>query len=231
MSWDRLLWGIEFSSKDGHRDAPMLIRRKQSLNLYDVVLADPPWHFNNFSADKPGMLHDRSRGANRYYVTATTDDICNLVPPAKDDSVLFLWACWPMLPDAMRVISAWGFEYKTLAWVWVKANKTGFGFFTGMGYYTRSNSEPCLLATRGNLPKPANRSIQALIYSPIRQHSRKPDEQYVKIEKLYPDANYLEMFARHRRQKWDVFGNEVEGSISLLPSNNGLHPTPEKRRG
>jgi N6-adenosine-specific RNA methylase IME4 len=182
---------------------------------YDVILADPPWHFRNYSADAPGMLHERSRGANRHYVTATTDDICKLSPPANDNAVLFLWACWPMLSDAMQVISAWGFEYKTLAWVWVKANPTGFGFFHGMGYYTRSNSEPCLLATRGNLPKPTNRSIQALIYSPVQAHSKKPDDQYRKIESLYPNKRYLEMFARRPRPGWDVFGNQVANSISL----------------
>lgn len=178
---------------------------------YDVIMADPPWHFENYSADAPGMLHDRSRGANRYYPTATTADICKLVPPASGASVLFLWACWPMLVDALQVITAWGFEYKTIAWVWVKANPHGFGFFHGMGYYTRSNSEPCLLATRGNPKKPANRSIQALIYSPVRQHSRKPDEQYAKIDALYPNSNKLEMFCRRPYPGWDVFGNEVDG--------------------
>ena len=189
--------------------------KAKAMSLYDVILADPPWHFQNYSADEPGKLHNRSRGANRYYVTATTDDICELVPPAKDNAVLFLWACWPLLPDALRVITAWGFEYKTLAWVWVKSNPTGFGFFHGMGYYTRSNSEPCLLATRGKLPKPANRSIQALMYEPVKEHSRKPDEQFRKIEALYPNMNYLEMFARRPRSGWSVFGNEVEGSIRL----------------
>lgn len=192
--------------------------------LYDVILSDPPWHFQNWGADEPGMLHTRSRGANKHYVTATTEDICKLVLPAKESAILFLWAVWPMLPDALQVITSWGFEYKTIAWVWVKANPTGFGFFTGMGYYTRSNTEPCLLATRGNLPKPANRSIQALIYEAVKEHSRKPDDQYRKIESLYPDMSYLEMFARRRRLGWDVFGNEVEGSISL-PSNNASTQT------
>lgn len=191
---------------------------------YKVILADPPWYFRNFSADKPGMIHTRSRGANKHYPTMTTDDICSLpvADLAEEDSILFLWACWPTLPDAMRVISAWGFEYKTLAWVWIKANRTGFGFFSGMGYYTRANSEPCLLATRGNPSKPANRSVPALIYSAVMGHSRKPDEQYNNIEKLYPDGRRLELFARRRWPGWDVFGNEIKDSISILPSGNGL---------
>lgn len=186
---------------------------------YDVILADPPWHFRNYAADAPGMIHHRSRGANRYYPTMTTRDICDLRIPAAEDAVLFLWACWPLLPDVLQVITGWGFEYKSLAWVWVKANPTGFGFYMGMGYYTRANSEPCLLATRGHLPKPANRGILSLIYSAVREHSRKPSDQYRKIESLYPDMRYLELFARCKRPGWDVWGNEVESDIEL--STNG----------
>lgn len=187
--------------------------------MYSVILADPPWHFRNYSADEPGMTHDRSRGANRYYPTMTTESICQLQVPAADDSVLFLWACWPMLPDAMRVIDAWGFEYKTLAWVWVKANPTYTGFFKGMGYYTRSNSEPCLLATRGNLPKPVCRSVSSVLYTPVREHSKKPDEQYGKIERLYPKGARLELFARRPWAGWDRWGNEVESDVVIEESH------------
>ena len=181
---------------------------------YGVIMADPPWHFNNYSADAPGMMHDRSRGANRHYPTMSTADICALPIPATDDAILFLWACWPLLPEALTVIESWGFEYKSLAWIWVKAKRSGFGFFTGMGYYTRANSEPCLLATRGNPKKPVNRGIQALIYSPVHEHSRKPDEQYRKVEALYPGP-YLELFARRTRPGWDAWGNEVESTVTL----------------
>lgn len=190
---------------------------------FDVILADPPWHFRNYSADEPGKMHNRSRGANRYYPTMTTEDICNLNIPIADNAILFMWACWPLLPDAMQVIESWGFEYKSLAWIWIKSNPTGFGFFTGRGYYTRSNSEPCLLATRGSLPKPANRGILSLIYSPVMQHSRKPDDQYRKIEALYPDKKYLELFARRKRDGWHSWGNEIESSVAVTQYNNGLH--------
>lgn len=182
---------------------------------YDVILADPPWHFRNYSADEPGMTHNRSRGANRYYPTMTTADICNLSIPAADNAVLFLWACWPLLPDALSVIDAWGFDYKSIAWVWVKANKTGWGFFSGQGYYTRANSEPCLLATRGTLPKPANRGIMSLIYSAVAEHSRKPDDQYRKIEALYPGKRYLELFARRPWPGWAAWGNQVESDVMI----------------
>ena len=187
---------------------------------FDVILADPPWHFQNYAADEPGMLHDRSRGANRYYPTMTTADICAMQVPADDNAVLFMWSCWPMLLDAVDVVRAWGFEYKTIAWVWVKSQRSGFGFFTGMGYYTRSNSEPCLLATRGKVSKPVDRGVQALIYSPIRKHSQKPDEQYRKIERLYPGKRYLELFARRSRPGWSVWGNEVNSDI-IVPLFGG----------
>ena len=183
------------------------------MNKYDICLSDPPWYFKNYSADAPGEIHDRSRGAARYYPTMKTIDIMsipvNLV--VEDNALLFIWAVWPLLPDALQVIKAWGFEYKTIAWVWIKANKSGMGFFTGMGYYTRSNSEPCLLATRGKVRRPVHKGIQSLIYSPVREHSRKPDDQYRKIESLYPDKKYLELFARRERKNWASWGNEVEG--------------------
>lgn len=147
----------------------------------------------------------------------TTAEICALPISelAADNAVLFLWSCWPILPDSLKVIEAWGFEYKSLAWIWIKSNPTGFGFFTGMGYYTRANSEPCLLATRGSLPKPVDRGILSIIYSPVRQHSKKPDDQYRKIEALYPNRRYLELFARRKRPKWSAWGNEVASDIVL----------------
>jgi len=182
---------------------------------YNVILADPPWHYNNYAAKEPGMMHDRARGPNKYYPTMTVEDIGGLSVPSANSSVLFMWATWPLLPEAFEVIRAWGFEYKTLAWVWVKANKGGLGFFTGMGYYTRANSEPCLLAVKGKPDKPANRGIQALIYSAVRAHSKKPQDQYRKIEALYPSARYLELFARRTRPGWDVWGNEVDSNVKL----------------
>ena len=179
--------------------------------LYRIILADPPWRFTAWS----GNTGKNGRTADKHYPTTMTDALCRFSIPAAENSVLFLWACWPTLPDAMRIISAWGFEYKTIAWVWVKLNPSSVGFHFGLGYYTRANSEPCLLATRGHVPKPKARDIQALICSPIREHSRKPDEQYAKIERLYPDGPYLEMFARRKRDGWSAWGNEIENDIEI----------------
>ena len=178
--------------------------------MYDVILADPPWTFSVWNADKS----DR-HVSHKYPIMETnkiaTLPICDLV---NDDAILFLWATWPNLKDALLVLDLWGFEYKTIGWTWVKAKRSGFGFHFGMGYYTRANTEPCLLAVRGTMPV-ARHDIQALIYSPVREHSRKPDEQYAKIEKLYPNKRYLELFARHKREGWDAWGNEVESDVEL----------------
>lgn len=178
---------------------------------YDIILADPPWDFKVWSKDTGS-----GRSASAHYNTMDLESICKL--PVRDiankNSVLFLWGVWPRIYDTEKVINAWGFQYKTLAWIWVKQTKSQMKFFTGMGYYSRANSEPCLLATRGKMPVSAH-DVLALICSPIRRHSQKPDEQYEKIARLYPHGERLEMFARQSRAGWDVFGNEVEGSIEL----------------
>lgn len=180
------------------------------MNAYSVILADPPWHFNVWSEDTGA-----GRSPSAHYQTMTTEDICKIEVPAADNCALFMWACWPLLPDALQVINAWGFEYKTIAWVWAKLNKSSMGFFYGMGYYTRANTEPCLLAVRGKIPV-AVHDIQALIVSPVQKHSQKPDDQYRKIEALYPGLNYLEMFSRRPKTNWHAWGNEIPNDVEIF---------------
>lgn len=134
---------------------------------------------------------------------------------AAEDCCLFLWSCWPTLEDAWSVISAWGFEYKTCAFDWIKAHAGQVEMFRddadalmGMGYWTRSNSEPCLLATRGR-PKRLNADVRQGIIEPRREHSRKPDCVHERVERLVPGP-YLELFARQRRPGWDCWGNETD---------------------
>ena len=177
--------------------------------IYDIILAAPPWRFETWS-DK-----GKDRAAEKYYQTMTTAELNRLIVPAAGNAILFMWAIWPMLPDALELINAWGFEYKTIAWVWLKSNRSGVGFFTGLGYYTRANTEPCLLATRGKPLRPENKGVQSVIYAPVMEHSRKPDDQYRKIETLYPGKRYLEMFARRTRPGWHVWGNEVLSDVSV----------------
>jgi len=144
---------------------------------YDIILADPPWQYNDkASAGK--------RGACYKYPVMNTEEIKSLPinKISNDNSVLFIWVTMPKLNEVFEVIKSWGFEYKTCAFVWIKKSKNGRNFL-GMGRWTRANAELCLLATKGK-PKRINASIRQVIESKIRKHSQKPDEQYKLIEKL-----------------------------------------------
>ena len=143
---------------------------------------------------------------------------------AADDCALLLWAVWPELDGARDVIRAWGFEYKTCGLLWVKLNPNGEGLFTGMGYHTRANTEPCLLATRGSPRRLAN-DVHQVVMAPFREHSKKPEEVARRIERLYPGP-YLELFARgEARPNWTVWGNEARGAAEI--SEPRLPPIPD----
>jgi N6-adenosine-specific RNA methylase IME4 len=120
----------------------------------------------------------------------------------------------PKLNECFELIKSWGFEYKTVAFTWVKRNKISPTYFMGMGRWTRANAELCLLATKGK-PKRISASVHSVIDTPIEQHSKKPDEARKRILQLLGDLPRLELFARQKTDGWDVFGNEVEGSIEL----------------
>ncbi|MHB8627551.1 MAG: MT-A70 family methyltransferase [Aggregatilineales bacterium] len=187
---------------------------------YPVILADPPWQFRVYS-----KATEQGRSAESHYPTMSLADICAL--PVSDlaspDCTLFMWTTLPTLPEALQVINSWGFTYKTAAFVWAKLNKRAAGrfseptdsanWFCGMGFYTRANAELCLLATRGS-PKRQHADVRQLIVAPIREHSRKPDEQYSRIERLLPGP-YVELFARHKRAGWSSWGNEIEPDFTL----------------
>lgn len=196
------------------------IRQLSMFRRYRLILGDPPWDFRNWSADAPGMLHNRARGANKWYPTLTLDQICTMRPPSDKDAVLLLWTTSSHLFEAERVIEAWEFTYRTIAWWWTKTTQDGEPRM-GQGYWLRQVGEICLLATKGNPPGPAVHDERAYIEAPRgSQHSRKPVEQYAKIERVFPYEGFycprLEMFARQRYDEtWDVFGNEVENSITL----------------
>lgn len=133
---------------------------------------------------------------------------------AAEDCTLFLWVTFPMLREAWDVMEAWGFTYKTVAFVWIKRNRQSDGVFWGMGYWTRSNAELCLLATRGH-PQRQAKNIHQVIISPVEEHSKKPDEARRRIEALMGDVPRVELFARQYPPGWDVWGNEVEGGVVL----------------
>lgn len=181
--------------------------------MYDVILADPPWLFKVWN-DETG----HSRSAEKHYHTMTIDDICALpvAELANENCALFLWCVWPSIFEyPQKVIDAWGFRYATKAFTWVKSRKNNVGFAMGMGYYTRANDEPCLLAIKGRMSV-RDKGVLSIIHAPRRKHSQKPDAQYGKIERLYPNMRYLELFARKKREGWDSWGNEVENDIEIL---------------
>ena len=145
---------------------------------------------------------------------------------AAPDSALFLWATFPQLPEALRLIEAWGFTYKSVAFVWLKKNKKADSWFYGLGFWTRGNAEICLLATKGH-PKRQAANIHQFIVSPIEAHSKKPDEARDKILSLMGDLPRVELFARQTSPGWAVWGNEVTPTIPDF----GTHcPEVQKRQ-
>ena len=161
---------------------------------YPVVLADPPWKFDNESSS--------SRRATNQYPCMETDEIMKLSPPVADQAVLYLWATSAHLPDALRVMAAWGFEYKANV-VWVKDS-------IGTGWWVRNRHELLLIGSRGEMPTPlpAGRP-DSVIEAPRGEHSEKPVAAYEMIEHAYPGCAYLELFARSKRDGWDSWGYEA----------------------
>ena len=149
------------------------------------------------------------------------DELCALPVEtlAEKDCLLFLWATFPQLPEALRLIRAWGFTFKTVAFVWLKLNKKSPTWFYGLGYWTRGNAEICLLAKRGK-PKRRSAGVHQFIISPVEEHSKKPDVTRDKIIELAGDRPRVELFARQKAPGWDVVGNEVDSDLSLTPQEN-----------
>ena len=181
-----------------------------SIEKYPIIYADPPWRY---SAKKV------QGAAENHYPTMSIDKLCALPVEtlAAKDCLLFLWATFPMLPEALQLIRAWGFTFKTVAFVWLKQNRKSPTWFYGLGYWTRGNAEICLLAKRGK-PKRHSAAVHQFIISPIEQHSKKPDVTRDKIVELAGDLPRVELFARQKCPGWDAWGNEVECDLTLNPS-------------
>ncbi len=180
------------------------------MKKYSIIYADPPWQYKTYSKKGQG------RSAEKHYPTMTLDEIC-LLPVeqlADSDCVLFMWTTVPFLRDCFSVLDAWGFTYKTVAFVWVKQNRKTDGLFWGMGHWTRVNAEFCILATKGH-PKRISASVHQVIVSHIEEHSKKPDETRERILSLVGDLPRIELFARQKTDGWDTWGNEVNNDIQL----------------
>jgi N6-adenosine-specific RNA methylase IME4 len=174
---------------------------------YQVICADPPWTYQPWSTKEV----QGNRVVSCHYGTMSLPDIKALpvADYADKNCALFLWVTDPLLQEGLDVIQSWGFSFKTVGFTWVK--KTKFNkFFTGLGYWTRGNSEMCLLATKGKPPR-KSKSVKRLVVSPRREHSRKPDEIYRDYIPALVDGPYLELFARTQRPGWDIaFSNQAQ---------------------
>jgi len=172
---------------------------------YSIVYADPPWR-NPKSGTK-------ARNNEKHYPSMSTSEICDLpvYRVSENNAILFLWACFPCLPDALEVIKGWGFEYYGLGFDWCKTKKNGEPKI-GCGYYTRQNNEICLIGVKKGLLnriKPLVRNIGCSVLEPPREHSRKPEIVRNNIVDICGDMPRIELFARHQTDGWDCWGNEV----------------------
>lgn len=156
---------------------------------YSIIYADPPWSYSDSGC---------SGAAAAQYATMSINELKQLpVNPAgggiaADDCVLFMWATYPKMQEALDLIEAWGFKYKSIAFQWIKQNRSGNGYFFGLGRWTRGNTEPCLIAIKGK-PKRISAGVGQLVFSPLRRHSQKPAEVRDKIVELMGDLPRIEL--------------------------------------
>lgn len=182
---------------------------------FACILADPPWSFLTYSKTRTTP----HRTAVDHYSTMSHEDLCALpvADVAAKDCALFMWVVDSHLDAAIDLGRAWGFEFKTIAFIWCKTTKRAkqFGFFPpetvhriGMGYWTRKQAEICIMFTRGK-PRRIGKGVRQIIEAPRREHSRKPDETHDRVQALVAGP-YLELFARQPRAGWTVWGNQTD---------------------
>lgn len=201
------------------------------MNKYSIVYADPPWQYpvRNNPRTKFGL------GASGQYPMMGTEEICALPVPSlcTESCALFLWSTWPRLPAAMLVIEEWGFTFKTIGFLWVKLNsgraadkrfylaqelvaKGLLSFLDwlavfGVGFYAKSNTEPCLLATKGPTMRPICNTVSSVVFAPRGRHSAKPPQIRGKIVDLFGELPRVELFAREASDGWAALGLEING--------------------
>lgn len=173
---------------------------------YKIIYADPPWQYRVYSQKGQG------RSAENHYRTMNIKDIMALPVDkiADKDCILFLWITFPCLKEGIEVMERWGFKYKTCGFNWVKRNKKKNTYFMGLGFWTRSNSEVCLIGTKGQ-PKRVSKSVPQICDARIMEHSRKPAEIRERIVELCGELPRIELFARDKVKGWDSLGDEIDG--------------------
>jgi N6-adenosine-specific RNA methylase IME4 len=171
---------------------------------YDLLYADPPWHFHTYSNKGQG------RSASRHYPTMSLDALERLPISniAANDAAMVMWTYDPLLPQCIDIMQAWGFEYITRLFTWVKVAADGKPRM-GTGYYSRRESETAILGKRGKGLKRHSKSVREVIMAPRREHSRKPDEARDRLEQLFGDVRRIELFARRTAPGWVARGDEI----------------------
>jgi N6-adenosine-specific RNA methylase IME4 len=170
------------------------IRLANEPERYSLILADLAWEYDFSKSD--------SRQVDNHYLPSSQEDMKRLKVPAAEDCVLFMWATSPKLREALELMEAWGFEYKTCM-IWVKDQ-------IGMGYYARQKHELLLIGTKGKLELPDPSVRPDSVFNASRtEHSEKPEMVYSMIEKMYPTVKKLEMFTRKQQPGWEVWGDEM----------------------
>lgn len=191
---------------------------------FGAIMADPPWHFRSYAPPRvQNFASDRS--LEKHYKTMTREQICAMpiADLAARDCHLFLWSTGPHLPQALETMERWGFRYSGMGFVWVKLRRAFASqpmrmlplihadLFMGLGHTTRKNAEFVLLGRRGS-PRRVAKDVHEIILSPVREHSRKPDEAFDRVRR-YCDGPYAEIFSRERRDGWSTWGDE-DGKFS-----------------
>lgn len=191
ISWTKLITKYLPQPKENKIEEPL------PEGEFNVIYADPPWKYEH------APMGDISRSIEHHYPTMELEAIKALKVPMAESSVLFMWATAPKLAEAIEVINAWGFNYRTCA-VWDKE-------IIGLGYWFRNQHELLLVATKGNFSPPPIEMRFSSVYKERRgEHSKKPEYYYELIEKMYPEGKYLELFARKARPGWESWGNDIQ---------------------
>ena len=176
---------------------------------YNIIYCDPPWHMNAGAVPHNNGVHT---GIEDQYSTMRQDELMrlNIKALAAGKCVLFMWTICSHLPDAIQLMKTWGFEYKTVGFVWVKETRAG-SLLSGLGYYTRIGSEFCLIGTRfkGNNLERINKGVPQLVFAPRTKHSEKPAIVRQRIVELYGDLPRIELFSRHVVAGWDRHGSDI----------------------
>jgi len=189
-------------------NSQLLTSNSEEWGKYNIIYADPPWSYRDKRDKHPRICG----GASSHCETMSIENIKNLpirLISAKN-CMLFLWATFPNIQEALDVIKVWGFTYKTLGFSWIKTNKKNGKPFFGIGYYTKSNCEICLIGVKGKPIKKSN-YVSSVVIEPKIAHSGKPSCIREKIVELCGDVPRVELFAREKRSGWDATGLELDG--------------------